>query len=579
MSDLIEIPKLWIPSTIKEYEELDAWLFSLKQKGQYSEWEEAMRFYSMNDLFFLHRYVLQLGGAIHSTYGTFLYHDQLYVDACKQYERHITYGSSLDCSSRRSGKSEIRSCTLPIYLALKYPDIAIFFFSVQKDLAQKHLRRVAQELQGNMLLKQLHPDKLWQNPQEETREARIPWSIGDGLCIKGRTLNRSIQTFEAHAMFQGGPVGTGPDCIVFDDCERSDKVATAEAIEDLDSAFSEAVSLLTPVVIPVPIIIISNTRFAEAGLIQRIKDKYEAINPDKVRCYPAEDLSQEGDGPLGGKVNYPYTAKYLRDKYEEQPDKSEYALQYALDYRAANDRKLPAEMIQYYTDPPNTIGREMNVIIGIDPSRGVKDPTAIWVWGIDRYGKKFWLDGFIGKMDPAKPKFWDTVFNICSKWQNLSKGVFQVRVDESPSSSWTEMVQRELSARGLYLNCIRVKARTVSHTRGKFKNLKMEKNYTEWVPMLMKGEVWFPLPSSKGGSGIWCDKDDSGNNRHDIVDYFLNIEFLPFPSCRHDDALDAGGMINNEDINAEFPIPIPGMLNSFGRAKKFVAGASWMSAG
>lgn len=573
----IKSTDLWVPDTLEEYDELDNWLFSLKEKKAFSEWEEAMRWYSTNDLFFLHRYVLSLGSAIHSTYGTFLYHHQLYVDACKQYERQLAYGSSLDCSSRRSGKSEIRSTALPIMLALRHPDIAIFYFSVEKALAQKHLRRVMNELQGNSLLKQLHSDKLSENPREENKTLGLPWSMTEGLCIKGRTLNRSIQTFEAHALFGGGPVGTGPDCIIFDDCERSDKVATKEAVEALDGAFSEAVSLLTPVVLRVPLIIVSNTRFSEIGLIERLKQKYESVNPDKVRCYAAENLDEEGDGPLGGLVQYPYTKEYLDQKYEEQEIKGEYALQFALDYRAASDRRLPEEMINYYDEAPNKIALDMNVIIGIDASRGLQDPTAIWVWGIDRYGKKFWLDGMARKMDPAKPLFWEAVFNIVEKWTNLSRGVFQVRVEDTVNSSWSELVKRELHSRGCYVNVIKVKAKARQLT-GKFKNTKMDRIYTFWVPMLSRGEVWFPRPESDGGKGIKC-LNDRGDAYFDLVKYFQTVELHPFPRCKHDDLLDAGGMINDEETNEEFPIPIPVDLRRQGNYARIPYPTSFMSAG
>lgn len=537
-----------------------------------------MRWYSTNDLFFLHRYIISLGSAIHSTYGTFFFHNQQYVDACKQYERHLEYGSSLDSSARRSGKSEIRSCSIPILLALRHPDIAIFFFSVEKHLAQKHVRRVVQELERNTILKQLHPDKLWQNPREDAKLHGTPWSVSDGACIKGRTLNRSIQTFEAHALFGGGPIGSGPDVIVADDIERSDKVNTPENIQDLDDAFSAAISLLTPAVIRKPILVISNTRFSESGLIQRISDRYRSVNPDKVREIPAEDLSDDApeprEGPLGGHVNYPYTPEILQAKYDESESKGEYALQYALSYSAASDRKLDENFIQFYHEHPAKIAHDMNCIVCIDASRGITDPTAIWVWGINPAGKYFLLDLVVRKMDPTHLKFHETIFQVISKWENLSNGVSQLRVEDTSTSTWAELIKKELSSRGSYLNVIKVKVHLRQST-GRFKSTKLDRIYSAWNPMLSSGKVFFPLPSSKGGHGIIClnEKDIP----FDSVDYFLSVEFRPFPRVKHDDCLDAGGMIADEKTNEEFPLPIPFDKRIKSRYYPRVADASWMS--
>ena len=71
--------------------------------------------------------------------------------------------------------------------------------------------------------------------------------------------------------------------------------------------------------------------------------------------------------------------------------------------------------------------------------------------------------------------------------------------------------------------------------------------------MVNKGELLFPLPTSKGGKGILCDSDGTGKFI-DIVDYFLEHEWGTFPLSKTDDMLDAGGMIADPKVNEEFPL-------------------------
>jgi len=578
--------ELWKPAKIEDYDEVEGWLDSLLLKSE-SDWIEAIRWYCTNDLFYLHRYGTTLGKAVHSTYGSYLYHNQLYVDACRQYERQLGYGSSLDCSSRRSGKSEIRSTTIPIFLILNNPDIAIFIFSVQKDLAQRHLRRLMGELERNKFLLHVFDDILWTDPRKMAKEEGLVWSVSDGICVKGRKLNRSIQTVEVHALFGGGPIGTGPDVIIADDIERRDRVGTEAAINELDTAFSEAVTLLTPVVVKQPILIVSNTRFSPNGLVQRLYDRYQEVNPDKVRMHAAElmpeewpegmeDPPEEQIGPLGGFVQYPYTKEFLQFKWEESEDKAEYALQYALTYKNM-DKDINMDLVQWYEHDPKRDAKMMNTYICIDPSRGIHDPTAIWVWGLTHDKRKFWLDASCRRMDPTTKDFHDTIFNIVSKWNNLSNHLVEVRVEDTPSSTWSELIERELRSRGSYVPVVKVRV-NMRQVTGKFKTGKNDRIYSRWNPMLSRGEVWMPTPVSKNGRGI-MEMDDKGRYRC-LVDYFVDTEASRFPNGKYDDMLDAGGMIEDEKTNQERPLQYPSDPNmSYNPGMtRLRYGYSWMSA-
>jgi len=540
----------------------------------------------MNDLYFMRRYVTTLGKVVHSQTGEPFFSHDLYVQACRQYERQLKMGTSVDVSCRRTGKSEIRSTTIPIFLMLNHPNISICLFSTELKLANKHMIRMMNELSNNKLLLHLFPDHFYADPREESKNGGLAWSKADGLAIKGRSVNRSTQTFEVNALFGGGPVGSGFDVIICDDIESMARVHTKQAIDDIDAAFSSAISLLTPVVLRTPIVLVSNTRFSEAGLIHRICERYTIIDKDKVRAVPGEDIDgttnypdhwYTGYGPMGGRAVYPNTPEILKMRYDEVSNKAEYILQYGLSYKTVSDRALNKDKINYYNDPPRDMARDCVAYVCIDPSRGVVDPMCIWVWGLSHDKRKIWLDAVVKKLDPTHPEFHDTVFRVATMWDNLAQRVAEIRVEDTPNSTWAELIERELRDRGCHIPVRKVKVR-MRQIEGKFKTGKQDRIYDMWAPSNNKGELWFPRPVSDGGKGI-LSPDETGKYR-DLVDYFHQYEFDNFPVSKTDNMLDAGGMIEDEITNTEWPLQYGTNYNSSrNRSYESQSGSpSWMSA-
>lgn len=580
---------LWKPDTIEGYLELNQWLGSVKERS-FSEWGEAMRWYAKNDLFFLLNFVASDGQVKHSQTGERFHFHQYYVDLCKSLEYQRSVGGGLDCSARGSAKSIVRTKLNSIQMILNYPDITIFIFSVQKNLAQKHLRLIKEELGGNKLLKILFDDILFDDPLSVVKEGSTVWSIEDGIRVK-RQMIRSSQTVEAHAFFGGGPVGTRPDMICCDDIEHAGVVTTPENIQKLEDAYSQAVSLLTPVAIPKALLFITNTRFSEAGLIQHKMDDYMAKNTKRVRAIPGEliesryskDLSEipecyyinDGTCPLGGVALYPFTRQVLEDKFEETKVKSEYSLQFALDYTAAEAASLSEANVQFYEESTYAMGKGKNIYICIDASRGVYDPTAIWVWGLGTDHRYYWLDAVCRKMDPAKAEFHNEIFMMVEKWSNIGKRVVEVRVEQLGGSMWADLIRKELRSRGCTI--VVVPCTSVTQKMGNFTTGKAERIFQRWAPMLSKGEVSMPVPMSRGGKGI-NSQDERGVYRC-LVDYFLSNELKMFPRSKHDDMLDAGALIHDMKANEERPIQWP---SGGDKEKKKYQGVrsrfSWMSA-
>jgi hypothetical protein len=347
---LSDIGALEIPTTTEGYAELERFLDSVKVQSL-SRWMEYYRLYAEADFYFFFRYVTSYGRIIHTTYRTPIYAHQIAIDRAKATQYHIEQARGLDSSSRRSGKSEQRTSAGGVWFYIHHPDMASTIVSVEKALALRHLRRVKNELEKNRMYPTLWPELFYDDPQRENKENGVTWSLQEGLCLKGRKdPTRSNQTFEAHTFYGGGPIGSTFDLALADDIERRDKVSSPEAIEELDTAFSEMMTLMTPRVVQKPVVLISNTRFAQGGLIQRISDRYKSADPKLVFSVPAEIIEEEHDharkyvhtpalGPLGGEVTWPFTREFLVSKWEESPDKSEYILQYGGSYRKGATRR------------------------------------------------------------------------------------------------------------------------------------------------------------------------------------------------------------------------------------------------
>lgn len=105
---------LEIPKTLDGYVELSKWLASLRERGKVTEWAEAMRWYALNDLFFLVNEVLSDGHIKHSEYKTPFYFHPFYIDYCRAIEWQFQNGGGIDHSGRGVGKSTLRTKALII---------------------------------------------------------------------------------------------------------------------------------------------------------------------------------------------------------------------------------------------------------------------------------------------------------------------------------------------------------------------------------------------------------------------------------------------------------------------------------
>lgn len=560
------------PDTIAGYAELRKWLIAVKKRSV-SDWADAVRWYGANDLFYLLNDVLSMGRTKDMLRpGELLFFKQFYLDWCKDVEWQIAHGGGVDASCRRTGKSTIRTIASNIQRMIAHPESAACLFSYQRRGAKKHIRMIKQEIDSNEFLRTMWDDVFYWDGMQAARQGDTIWSMDDGLCVKRKNVRKEL-SMEFNAFFDGTPTGGGYDRLDFDDVEDDKSLGTEEMLEKLHDSYDQAIQLLTPSVFQVPVLMMTNTFYSESGLVKRTYDRYERLDKRRVRKVPGEDLETPGDGPMGGTAVHPLTTERLQQLYEETRDKRTYAIQICCSFIAGEDRRLQKDWLIRYDEKPELAGRGRNIYVCIDPSRGVHDPTVIWVWGLGYDRKAMWLDVTVKKLDPGLPEFVDEIFMQCAKWGAIGKRLVEVRVENFGQAFYHNIIAKGLQDRGMY---VRVIPCADNVRTKKFASGKRDREWERWATPAKLGNILIPKPIDEGGQGLW--RANEKGVQQDYVGYFLHREYGDFPKCVTDNMLDAGSLLWEPEDRVGTPLqyPTPGTarrrVNTGGKTTAMSAG-------
>lgn len=568
---------LKIPEDLNGYVELSKWLGDLRQRGKVAEWAEAMRWYATNDLFFLVNEVLSDGQIVHSEFKTPFYFHPFYIDYCRKIEWQFESGGGVDHSGRGVGKSTLRTKALVIQSILKWPNIAVAIFSFTKEAAKKHFGVIKEEFERNKLLYALWPEVLFEEPMVAAINGETQWSEAEGITVK-RSIIRKEPTLSYRTFIKGTPTGGRYDILCMDDVEDDAIVGSKTLLDKLHSTYDSVVHVLTPIAIEKPVLMLTNTMYSEQGLVKRVLLSMKNKDPRKIILNVAEDLSRDGDGPLGGEPIYPYTAEILQKFYDEPREKEKYGLQYLGNPLVTSSRTLNRDWLFHYPGDPRDWGKNKNIYVCIDPSKGFEDPMAIWVWALGEDKKFSWVDGSLKKLDPAHDQFYNEIYMIARKWADLGR-LMEIRVEQYGQAMFVEQITKALQDRGFYVPVVKVQdiknQFTVKMTawKGKFDRI-----YSRWAGPAQRGEILVPKPVSEGGAGL--PRPDENGKVRCLVDEFIQKEWLLFPKPMTDNLLDAGSLIweSEEKLKRKLQFPTP----SKARRKKSRYGRSqctFMSAG
>lgn len=524
--------ELPLPQTLDEYQVLWRQLEELKHQD-FDAWVRAMRVWTGGDLYFLLVFVLSPG---RDAWDAYRERPHFWHPVHLWYSRHVQFDSDrvVNVAARRFGKSTHITFALNIQHRLIDPNSCSCIFSHTRELAQKHLVRIGDELRKNRILQAVWADRLWLDPTTSP----TTWSVGKGYSLK-RTTTRAEQSFEAHAFTTNLPTGLGFSELFFDDIENEKSNTTEDVVTNVREKFISAQDLVENAKAPRRV---AGTYYHPEGAMMWIQQELGW----RSRVVPGEDLTRpalpEVSGPLGGTPTF-FTKEWLYDLIapkggsQNPQSRKSYAMQIACDPLAGEYIRLSDSWIVWYDKPPADAAREweLSVIICVDGSSGKEDPTFIWVWGLRHDKRLVWLDAYERRVPPSVRK--NEIYNMCLKWQHIvgQSRLLQLRIENysSEHAEQQEEYHREMKLRVPIVPCR-------WNTRGAEAN-KMERAYNRWEPALVEGSVLFPT------CGIYQVGDD-GNMRNIVVS-FIEDELKMMPMPKRDNGLDAGGLIWDPDAN------------------------------
>lgn len=562
--------QLVLPATLEEYLSLWTALEDLRREDA-KAWRQAMRVWTAGDLFFLLSFVLSpASGAKNPYLGVPHFWHPVILWYCRAVQ--LDSNGVVNIASRGLGKSTIQTMAFNIQGRLRDPNSTSCIFSHSREFANKHLRRIGDELRGNAILKDVWSDRVW----ADVDEAPATWSATAGFCLR-RDTNRPEMSFEAHAFQARLPAGMHYSELHFDDIETDTSVANDEAMALVRDRFISAQDLVENALSPR---YITGTIYHPNGAMLWLHEEMGY----RLRVLACEDMTRiapagEG-GPLGGTPVF-FTRKQLFDIYAKKGGtahgRRSYAMQVACQPIAGEEMRLHRSHLDWYDGSPREVAKDQGlyVVICVDPSLGQDDPTFVWVWGLRHDKKLFWLDALRARLAPRERM--EAIYQITQLWDRLTHTVMQLRIEQYGQNE-AAVQQRDFNKeRGLahipVVECHHTRqgeatSRVVASDAKKGGG-KITRIYNRWEPALSVGDVAFPRA---GITGL-----DKHGERINLVEWFIEQELSQFPMSPTDDGLDAAGLIW-EPVHLVGQLPWPPKVNRRKR-QEATGGGTYMSEG
>lgn len=374
-------------------------------------------------------------------------------------------------------------------------------FSHTRPIAKGFLRQIKLEMEGNRLLQRIFPDVLYSDPKGQSPK----WSEDDGLIVK-RKSNPKEATIEAHGLVDGQPTGKHFNVRLYDDIVTERSVTTPDMIKKVTDQWGLSLNLGT-----------EGGFERYAGTRYNYNDTYKTLIDTgmKVRKYPATL-----DGKPDGKPTF---------RSQEWIDSKKRAGSYIFSCQQLLEPKEDSVMgfstgdIRFYKQNPQST----NNYILCDPANSKKqnsDWTTFWVIGTGSDNNFYVMDMLKDRLKLTERA--DVLFDLHKKWKPLAVGYERYGM-QSDIDHFEDRMERQ-SYRF-----------TITEVGGS-----MAKNdrILRLAPLFEDNRLWFPEK---------CFRQLTDGTLKDMVQVFLNDEFIPFPVGIHPDFLDSLSRI--VDIPYEFP--------------------------
>jgi predicted phage terminase large subunit-like protein len=413
----------------------------------------------------------------------------------------------VDLWSREHGKSSIITFGQTISDILNDPEITFGLFSHTRPIAKAFLRQIMRELEENQVLHKAFPDVLWGTNVKQSPK----WSEDDGIIVK-RKGNPKEATIEAWGLVDGQPTSKHYKILLYDDIVVRDSVTTPEMIAKTMQALAESYSL--------GVVTGGHRRFI--GTRWHFNDAYSTIMK-RGTAIPREHPGRIGGVEEGESVLWPDQVHV-----EKRRDMGAYvyACQILLNPKADDAQGFKREWLQHYTKIDDT---KLNKYLLVDAASSKKkgsDYTAMWVIGLGMDGNYYALDVVRDRLNLKERGDW--VFRLHRKWKPK-----QLRYEGYGMMADIEYLQSRMEEENYRFQITKVAGVTSKVDRIK-RLLPIFEQKRFYLPKSLHMTTW-------------------EKTTVDLVNAFIEEEYLAFPVGLHDDMFDSLARIAEPDLPLVWP--------------------------
>lgn len=474
--------------TLLERSEYPTLIESLLRLPQ-DERRQHQRILARNDLFFLLVYIL----------GREDIDNQWLFDRCREVQKEPN--GHIDLWARDHRKSTIITFAKTIQdILLTHGEGAtgarectVGIFSHTRPIAKGFLRQIKRECEINKTLYELFPDVLYEDPEKEAPK----WSEDDGLVFK-RTSNPKESTVEAHGLVDGQPIGKHFTHLIYDDVVVISSVTSPDMMLKTIDALAMSYSLGTEGGVKRFI----GTRYHFNDAYKTVMDRGTA----KPRVFPAtKDGTMTGEPVLLSQASLD----------EKRRDMGPYVFssQMLLNPKADETQGFKREWVEDRHSGVSWKG--MNTYILADPASAKKktsDYTAMWAIGLASDGRAYVLDILRDRL------------NLVQRTQRLMDwhrkyDPVETRYEKYGKDGDIEHIKAEQNRQNYRFEIKEVGGQTAKNDRIK-----------RLIPYFEQKRIILPRTLHYTGYD---------GKTEDLVQVFIESEYLGFPVGIHDDLMDA----------------------------------------
>ncbi len=392
---------------------------------------------------------------------------------------------------------------LPQWQGLE-PTIGIF--SHTRPIAKGFLRQIKRELEVNQLLKELFSDIIWDNPHKDAPK----WSEDDGLILK-RKNNPKESTIEAWGLVEGQPTGKHFNILIYDDVVTQGSVYTPDMMSKTLQAWEMSINLGS-----------KNVRRRHIGTRYHFNDAYREImarGAAKERIYPGTVDGRPDGEPVFKTAEQLAELRRIMGPYT-------FSTQILQNPLADETQGFKKDWLCWHG---GSDGSGQNIYIIVDPASEKKktsDFTSFWVVGLGEDENYYILDAVRDRLNLEQRG--DVLFQLHKKWRPMNVGYEKYGMQAD-----IEHFKYRMRKQNYNFGIQELGGHVAKNDRIK-----------ALIPLFAAGRMYFP-------DSLF--KTNYEGKLEDLVDIFINQEYLAFPVPVHDDMLDCLARILDPELSAMWP--------------------------